>query len=134
LHLKSFSNHKEWTIYIDGILPIISKFIDTYIGNVDVEWWNKIMNLRFGRLGSGRTKYVSGWILKLFGLEGEIESNEIPNYSFNVPVVSINKLTNIIKTVGLVGGFSVVNYTNGAYRPQLSMITLSKAKDIRKLP
>lgn len=133
LHLKTFSNHKEWTMYIDGILPIISKFIDTYIGEVDVEWWNKIMNIRFGRLSSGSTSYVSGWILKLFGLDGEIESDDIPNYNFNVPVVINNKMTGFIKTVSLVGGFSGVNYTNGAYRPQLSMIILSKAKDIRPI-
>jgi len=133
LHLKTFSNHEEWTMYIDGILPIISKFIDTYIGNVDVEWWNKIMNLRFGRLGSGSTNFVSGWILKLLGLDGEIDSGDIPNYNFNVPVVIINKITGFIKTVSLVGGFGGINYTNGAYRPQLSMIILSKAKDIRPI-
>jgi hypothetical protein len=133
LHLKSFSEHEEWTSYIDGILPIISKFLDTYIGNVDVEWWNKIMNIRSGIYGSGKTTYISGWILKFFGLDGEIKSEEIPDYSFNVPVVIINKITNTQKLVSFMGGFSGVNDTNGAYRPQLSMLILSKATDVTPL-
>lgn len=41
--------------YIDGILPILDQFIQTYQGTVDNKFWNKVMDIEHvGHGGSGR--------------------------------------------------------------------------------
>lgn len=53
--LKKFtvSDQHEFGGYIDGLLPIIDQFIETYQGNVDQEFWNKIMDIE--HVGMGRS-------------------------------------------------------------------------------
>jgi hypothetical protein len=118
--LKQYGIVGGWSSYVDRLVPILEKFVDTYEGKVDVEFWNKVMNFRYGRLGSGGTSYVSGWILNFFGLSGEVDVGDIPNKSFDVEVNIDNKLTGEKKTVNMLGGFSGINYANGSYRPQMS--------------
>lgn len=120
--LRSYAICKGWEKYIDELLPIIDQFISTYNGKVDVNFWNQVMNITHGRIGSGHTEYVSGWILKFFGIYDQIDSGDIPSYSFEVPVKIDNKMTGQKKTVQVLGGFGGVHKEDGAYRPQLSMI------------
>lgn len=121
--LQSYAVTDTWYAYIKNIVPVIQQFIDTYQGKVDVEFWNKIMNLKDGTQGSGSTTYISGWILNFFGRYGEtIETADIPAYSFDVPVKIVNYATLETKNVSLIGGFHGLMVDNGAYRPSLSMI------------
>jgi len=120
---KYSGKNPSWKAYIEGVLEVLTQFIATQKGNPDKDFWNKIMNFRHGRLGSGSTSYVSGWILKFFyGLGGEVETSDIPKASMNFPIELDNKLTGIKKTVYLIGGFGGIAYENGAFRPQQSMI------------
>ena len=32
--------------YIDGLLPILEQFIQTYQGNVDYQFWNTVMDIK----------------------------------------------------------------------------------------
>ena len=45
--LKNFTqpNRDSFSSYIDGLLPILDQFIQTYQGNVDNEFWNKVMDM-----------------------------------------------------------------------------------------
>ncbi|CAF2657114.1 unnamed protein product [Rotaria sp. Silwood2] len=55
--LKNFTvpNRDDFGSYIDGLLPIIDQFIQTYQDNVDNQFWNKVMDVEHvGRGGSGR--------------------------------------------------------------------------------
>jgi len=90
--------------YILNLNPILDKFIDTFQNKVDIIFWNRIMNFESGRLGSGSTTYVSGWILNFFGIYGQIEGD--PDLSMiNVDIKIDNKITSTIKNVKLVAGF-----------------------------
>ena len=78
---------RNWTSFIKGVLPVLTKFLETYQGKVDVDWWNKIMNFRQGRLGSGGAeKFVTGWILALFGFDvsKEVDVLALEEYSIKV--------------------------------------------------
>ncbi|AYV77211.1 MAG: hypothetical protein Barrevirus19_6 [Barrevirus sp.] len=120
--LEKYSVDSKWSSYIQNLIPILKQFINTYNEKVDVDFWNKVMNLTSGRLGSGSTTYVSGWILDFFGLTGKVDVDDIKSYSIDVPVEIENRLTGERKNVSIIGGFGGVNYTDGAYRPQLSFI------------
>jgi len=115
-----------WKKYVEEVAPIIKKFINTYNGKVDVSFWNKIMNFEHGRLGSGSTTKVSGWILKFFGIYNQVDTSDINSYNIDFPVEIDNHLTGIKKMVNIVGGFGGVykDNENLAYRPQMSMIVL----------
>ncbi|AYV77263.1 MAG: DUF4419 domain-containing protein [Barrevirus sp.] len=120
--LEKYDVDGQWKTYIQNLIPILKNFIDSYNEKVDVDFWNKVMSLTSGRLGSGSCTYVSGWILSFFNLSGKVEDDDIKSYSFDFPVEIDNKMTGETKTVNMIGGFGGVNKTDGAYRPQLSMI------------
>jgi len=55
--LKKFttSGWKSFGTYVDGLLPIIDQFIQTYQGKVDNKFWNKVMDIEHvGGGSSGR--------------------------------------------------------------------------------
>jgi len=126
--LKQFVGTQEdfLDLFIDNLVPILDKFISTYSGNVDQEFWDKIMNITYGSLGSGSTSYISGWILKFYGLDGQVEMCDINNDFINVQIKLDNKETGIKKMVNLYGGFGGVSRTKDelydVYRPQQSFI------------
>jgi len=128
--LKKYDVGGKWAKYIDDLVPIISKFIETYNGNVDTVFWDKVMNIRHGSLGSGGTSYVSGWILAFYGQSGEVDIGDIDNeYTVDVPVELDNRLTGIVKMVRLRATFAGLNKTDGSYRPQMSMIVCELESD-----
>ena len=53
--LKNFTQPDEdsFSSYIDGLLPILDQFIQTYQENVDNEFWNKVMDMKHIQGGSG---------------------------------------------------------------------------------
>ena len=127
LNLKQYDIDGSWNKYIDNIIPIVTEFINTYNNNVNVEFWNKIMDSVRGRLGSGSCTKISGWILNFFGIYKEVVADDIPSYKSETPVVLINKLTGIDKNVKLHCGFSGINKTGDIYSPQLSLCIIANA-------
>lgn len=147
--LKEYDVNTKLANYVDKLVPVIEKFIDTYNGKVDKEFWDKIINIEVGTIGSGRTSYYSGWILRFFGIyvDPPIKSAEpepkptnyfetekkigvsydaIKSYNIDVPIEIINRMTGFNKTVNLIGGFGGVRKDEFdgyiAYRPQMSFI------------
>jgi hypothetical protein len=53
--LKKFAvaSRDNFGSYIDGLLPIIDQFIQTYQGKVDSDFWNKVMDIE--HVGGGRS-------------------------------------------------------------------------------
>jgi len=53
--LKKFAvaSRDNFGSYIDGLLPIIDQFIQTYQGKVDNDFWNKVMDIE--HVGGGRS-------------------------------------------------------------------------------
>lgn len=121
LGLKEFDLDKKLSKYVDELTPIINKFIDTYQNKVDVDFWNKIINFEYGRLGSGRCTYTSGWILKFFGIYNKIEGTpEIKQIKVDIKID--NRLTSTIKNVKLVAGFVGVKEDEDlVYSPQMAI-------------
>ena len=125
--LESFTLDKpddSFKSYIKNLVPILEKFVDTYNNKVDLDFWNRIMNLNTSTQFSNTTTYISGWILKFFGIESmEVESNDIPSYTFEFPVKIDNKLTSVKKTVMVMGGFGEIHMDldADALRPQQYM-------------
>ncbi|CAF1689882.1 unnamed protein product [Adineta ricciae] len=96
--------------YLQDLIPILNEFIETYQGNVNVEFWNHIVDAKRGRLGSGSAEYLNGWILKLFyDIEEtnreKITSSDIHLNSIQVPVEVENHCTGLKKTCYVLGGF-----------------------------
>jgi hypothetical protein len=53
--------------FVKNVTAILAKFIDTYQGNVDLDFWNKVVH-DDGTGGSGmRGPFCSGWLVHLFG-------------------------------------------------------------------
>lgn len=93
--------------YVKNITYILEKFIDTYQEKVDLEFWNKIVDEKRGRLGSGSTTKYTGWLINFFGYEGETDEVKIENIGFDIEID--NKMTGVVKNVRLVGGFKAVS-------------------------
>jgi len=128
--LQPYAVDRVWSDYIKRLVPVLRKLLDTYKGQPDVGWWNKVMNITRGSLGSGSTDYVSGWILALYGLDPDqpVPVYDLAEYTIQVPVEVDNHLTKVKKTVHLVGGFGGVHETEPdadgivAFRPQVGLM------------
>ncbi len=55
--LKNFTmssgRQSSFSTYIDGLLPVLDQFIQTYQGNVDEHFWNTIMDIKHIPADSG---------------------------------------------------------------------------------
>lgn len=113
-------------IYINKLSLIVDKCIDTYDGNVDVDFWNNIMTTEIERIGSGGEiqTHMEGWITHFLQIYGRTILDDIKNYKMSVPVKLENRLTSITKDLTLYGAFTGVTYNDelNAYRPQLSIV------------
>jgi hypothetical protein len=113
-------------IYINELVPVIEKFISTYQGNPNKEFWDKVFNLKHGRLGSGSTTYATGWVLKFYGIYGETELSDLKNDFIKVDIKLDNKCTGIKKMVQFYGGFGGISRIKDEqydiYKPQQSFI------------
>jgi hypothetical protein len=129
--LDKYDIDGKWTKYISNLIPIISQFIETYQGNVDTVFWDKVMNIKLGSLGSGGpSKKVSGWILAFYNQNGEIDRGSVDcKCIIDIPVELDNHRTGVVKVVRLRGTFGGINLTDGSYRPQLSMVVCELESD-----
>jgi hypothetical protein len=133
--LKQFAVTEGWNEYVDNLVPVIEQFVETYQGNVHSDFWDKIMNKTYGRLGSGSVEFISGWILGFYyGKLGrtEVRGTDIRDPSVDVPILLDNRCTGERKVVNLVGGFGGVSEVTGegyhGYKPQMSFIIYHDGK------
>jgi hypothetical protein len=125
----------QFTKYIDDLLPILDKFVDTYNENVDVQFWNKIMDITHGRIGSGSTTYISGWILNFFlGYGGtKAEAYDIKLNTIKVTVELTNHNTGLQKECVVVGGFIGTEYKDNSIRPVMSIAVLEDTTTVKQI-
>lgn len=84
--LTEFDINGKMKRYVSKVSTILSQFIDTYEGKVDLDFWNSIYNRKSARLGSGSTSKISGWIIHFFGYEEETEEVAIPTMDFEIRI------------------------------------------------
>jgi hypothetical protein len=65
--IKDYDVDGKLKSYVKNVSAILEKFIETYEGKVDLDFWNKVVNMEHGRLGSGSTTKFSGWLIHFFG-------------------------------------------------------------------
>jgi hypothetical protein len=122
----SESSSDTLNIYINKLSVIVDKCIDTYDGNIDVNFWNNIMTTEIKRIGSGGQTQTNmeGWITHFLQIYGKTVLDDIKNYKMSIPVKLENKLTNVTKDLTLYGAFTGITYNDelNAYRPQLSIV------------
>lgn len=146
--LDKLNIYPGFETYVSNVKPIIVKFLDSIQGNIDVDWWNRMFNAESGRLGSGSTTYISGWILNLYGLTdvtlieqavynavkstkvstktGKYEMHDLDLEKIYVPVKVDDKSDSSKSgTVYIIGGFYGYNLTNGMIRPAMSVRIVS---------
>jgi hypothetical protein len=52
--LQGFTTLKDdFSTYVEGVLPVLDQFINTYQGKVDNQFWDKIFNIEHVGRGSG---------------------------------------------------------------------------------
>ena len=117
--------------YIGKIKIIISKFIETFDNNVDVDFWNKIMTIseekRSSSGGPNKINWIDGWILHFFGIYKKTDICDIPNYSISIPIKLINQFTGMEKNLILGGGWvGVSKLDNYTYKPDLGLSIINK--------
>ena len=126
-YLEKYSVNKNWKKYIENVLAILQQFIWTFEGKPDLDFWNSIMNSKKGRLGSGSTEYVTGWIKNLFYdliEKDEVSPDDFVDLKVAFDIKIENQIKSVTKMVQLTAGFNGLFHQNGAFRPQLSMLIL----------
>lgn len=138
--LRKLGKYGKFSEYVDKVVPIIIQFINSMKGSVDIEWWNKIMNIEMGLSGSATTKYVTGWIVDLClpiedrdededDNEGKIEFNDLILPTIKVPVKVQCLITKKISTVYITGGFYGYEETDNIISPCMSLAVIEYFQD-----
>lgn len=124
ISLQQYDTNGVLTNYVDHIIVILKKLLDTYDNKVDVSFWNNVMATETIRIGSGgliQTK-INGWIIQFFGKYEQIDLDDIPNFNIAVPVEIHNTFTNTTKKLKLTTDWcSVSREGDYIYRPNLSL-------------
>jgi hypothetical protein len=110
--------------YVEHMKIILNEFINTYDGNVNSTFWNKIMDIeKESPHGSGEGKtYISGWILNFFGLYEKTNFRDVPSYKISIPIELINEFTSTTKKLNLDANFiSTSRVGDYAYKPDLAI-------------
>lgn len=86
----------ELDFWVDTLLPIISKIIDTKKGNVDQKFWNDMIHIQPKR-GPYNPGYVDGWFVNFFlydiygdkigGRVGDKRKDELTSEMLTIPFV-----------------------------------------------
>jgi hypothetical protein len=117
--------------YVTHVLVILNKFLDTWDGNVDLNFWNTIMSTEEKRISSGsyvNTK-IEGWILHFFGLYEKIDLDFVPNYSISVPIEFENHLTGMKKNLDIIANWlSVSKVEQYAFKSDLGLAIIENVK------
>jgi len=138
--LKAYSKDEDFTLKLDKFRQIITKFVETMQGKVDLFWWESMMDVYRQRVGSGGdyNEYVTGWILHLFGKEGMVMTDKIKTKDINVDIKVVKLMPgggNQEYMVHLVGGFYGMNEDSvtGAITPCVSMAAFKDCNSIKPL-
>jgi hypothetical protein len=122
------------------VLPIFDQFIETYKGNVNRRFWNKVCDIKREKIRTGngctpslsRTRtsfqHLTGWLAKLFGTK-EILAENLTKVSLPciyVPVELINSWPEGNTLCHIVGGFHGVYSTENRYKPVMSLSVIEE--------
>ncbi len=122
LNLLEYDINGKMNTYVDNVKVILNNFIHSIRGDVDKEWWNKIMQIQFASLGSGSCTKVDGWILHFFGIYSKIDVSDLNNIKSSVPIKLINKCLGTTKNLTLTSEFtSVCCIEDRIYAPRLEI-------------
>ncbi|RIB02550.1 hypothetical protein C2G38_2227527 [Gigaspora rosea] len=76
----------ELDFWLDRLEPVVWNLVATYRGEVDEDFWGRIV--RIDRVfGSGGGTYISGWLMNFFPYSGDhrVEIEDIPDGVVSVP-------------------------------------------------
>jgi hypothetical protein len=131
---KALCTEKDWTDYLDNLKPVLDQFVNTYDGKPDLDWWSRIVHWKAGHGGSGSCPSVSGWILRFLGIYEEVMTIKINVPTMNVPIELLDENTDQKYESKLYGGFTGVNYTDGAFRPTTSAAIIVDTRSSVPIP
>ena len=112
--LAKYDTDLKLKTYVENVSFILDKFIQTFDGSPDVEWWNTIVATEEQRAMSGVRggTYVEGWILHFFGKDGRTHITDIPVFDISVPIKLVNELTKTVKHLELKTNWISVSKVN----------------------
>ncbi|CAB4491554.1 unnamed protein product [Rhizophagus irregularis] len=95
----------DMDFWLDKLDPVVWQLIETYKGNVDEDFWSKIISLQ--SFGSGPS-YVTGWTMALFPYKNngkKLEGNTITPDDFPDGRVEVPFTTDTGLSLKFVAGF-----------------------------
>lgn len=147
----------DFSVYIDGVLPILQQFIRTYQGDVDQDFWDRIFDLEhhhdeskwvhtldsdhwwvlFSSLFSQSDGMnINGWFLQLcYGNHRQATCPLAQLYlnTLFVPVRVEDEHSHTMKTTCLLGGFHGVDSHEAKHKPVLSFLVVDDRTTIAAL-
>ena len=125
---KKTENLKKYEInwWIETLIPILDKIVETKKGNIDIEFWRDFIKInkkevtRYGPSGmrkwTEKHDFISGWMIKFFPYDSRGERLEkfdytekkyVPEYMCDTPMtltlVALNKSLNTVFKSGFIG-------------------------------
>ncbi|CAG8517227.1 14506_t:CDS:1, partial [Dentiscutata heterogama] len=100
----------ELDFWLDRLEPVIAKLVDTYRGEVDEDFWGRVISMQM--YGSGGETNITGWIAAFFPYDRAgtaLHSNFIDGDDFPDGIVGVPFTTDVTPPLKFVAGFIGTN-------------------------
>lgn len=65
--LRALNIGLDW--WLDRLDPVLERLVTTYRGNVDQDWWSRVLSAESGHQSGPYVKHISGWVCAFFPYE-----------------------------------------------------------------
>lgn len=118
---------RTWTGYLDRLAPVLNKFTETFRGQVDVDWWNRVVNEKHSQGYGFDQSSLTGWATNfIFGIPNQPEDLASIGDVFARCPVTINDHGKMIDIEMLTGFDGLTIYKGRVLRPHTSVSVLTK--------
>lgn len=108
--------------YLGKIQDILQEFLNTWDNKINIDFWNKIISInekQIGTSGLSQTN-IDGWLLHFYGIYTRIDLDDVPDYSYSVPIESLNRFTNETKQMEIKSSWiSISKPDEYTYKPDI---------------
>jgi hypothetical protein len=114
--------------YLGKIQDILQEFLNTWDNKPNIDFWNKIMSIDEKPIGtSGLSQNnIDGWLLHFYGIYSRVDLDDVPDYSYSVPIELLNKFTNETKQMEIKSSWiSISKPDEYTFKPDIGLCVVA---------
>ena len=127
-NLRKYDVNGKLLEYLGKIQNILQEFLNTWDNKPNIDFWNKIISIDEKPIGSSGLSQINinGWLLHFYGIYSRVDLDDVPDYSYSVPVELLNKFTNETKQMEIKSSWiSISKPDEYTFKPDIGLCVVA---------